>query len=207
MIDNLDRLNRKERYFLIGMALGNPKFNVGSSFRDELSEKFRMVIPDNVFIAMDYHLNWISAAAALSFSTPIRDHLYRNTEGMIDGTQEDVDLLLAFDDTSNFTHLIMLEAKGVTAFSNVQFEHKMNRLRGIFGNKCERWPKIKPYFGLVSPRKPEKLRSYLCPPWLTVEGEIPWLKMPIPDNRLVLFGCDENGRANQYRQYWTIRHQ
>jgi len=207
MIDNLDRLNRKERYFLIGMALGNPTFKLSSYFLEALIDKFQLVIPDKVFVAMDYHLNWIAAAAALCFNDPIRDHLYLNTGDMIDGTQEDVDLLLAFDDQPNLTHLIMLEAKGVTAFNNSQFEHKMNRFRNIFGNNCEKWPQIKPYFGLVSPRKPEKLRVDSCPPWLMVNGEIPWLEMPIPDNRLVLFGCDENGRANQDRQYWTIRHQ
>ena len=31
-INNLDRLNLIERYYLIGMALGNPKFKLNSAF-------------------------------------------------------------------------------------------------------------------------------------------------------------------------------
>jgi len=39
-ISNLDRLNCKERYYLIGMALGNPKFKLNSAFRQKLSKKY-----------------------------------------------------------------------------------------------------------------------------------------------------------------------
>lgn len=75
-IDNLDKLNRKERFFLIGMALGNPRFKLDPLFRQKLSEEFGVVIPDNVFVAMDYHLNWIYAAAALAFGNPVRDNIF-----------------------------------------------------------------------------------------------------------------------------------
>ncbi len=34
---------------------------------------------------------------------------------------------------------------------------------------------------------------------------IPWLEMPIPSDRLTVFGCDEKGRPNKERAFWTIR--
>ena len=59
MIDNLEKLNRKERFFFIGMVLDNPKFKLDPMFRQRLSTKFNVVIPDTASVAMDYHLNWI----------------------------------------------------------------------------------------------------------------------------------------------------
>ena len=205
MIDNLEKLNRKERFFLIGMALGNPKFKLNPIFRQRLNTKFNVVIPDTAFVAMDYHLNWICAAAALTFSSPESGRIYENASGAIDGTQEDVDLLVAFEDASGLNHLIMLEAKGVTAFRNRPFAHKIDRFRSIFGETGDRWPQIKPYFGLVSPRKSKGLRYDLCPAWLKVGDKIPWFEMPIPSDRLTVFGCDEKGRSNKERAFWTIR--
>jgi len=205
MIDNLEKLNRKERFFLIGMVLGNSKFKLDPMFRQRLSTKFNVVIPDTAFVAMDYHLNWIFAAAALTFSSPESGRIYENASGTIDGTQEDVDLLVAFEDASGLSHLIMLEAKGVTAFSNSQFEHKINRFKSIFGETGDRWAEIKPYFGLVSPRKSKRLHYDLCPAWLKVGDKIPWFEMSIPSDRLTVFGCDEKGRPNKERAFWTIR--
>ena len=204
-IDNLDKLNRKERFFLIGMTLGTPSFKLDRIFRQKLSEEFSVVIPDNVFVAMDYHLNWIYAAAALTFSNPVRDKIFDNKSGIIDGTQEDVDLLVAFEDASGICHLIMLEAKGVTAFSNRQFKHKMDRFRSIFGENGKRFLMVKPYFGLVSPRKSTGLLYDLCPSWLKHGDDMPWLEMSIPQDRLTVFGCDEHGRPSQKRAFWAVR--
>lgn len=205
MVDNLRKLNRKERFFLIGMALGNPEFKLDSSFRRSLSIEFNVTIPDNAFVAMDYHLNWIYAAAALAFGPPGSGPVYENPDRAVDGTQEDVDLLVAFEGASGLSHLIMLEAKGVTAFNNRQFQHKMGRFRSIFGEAGYRWPRIKPYFGLVSPRKPNGLRYDLCPAWLTVGAQIPWFTLSLPSDRLTVLGCDKNGRPNKERAFWTTR--
>lgn len=204
-INNLQRFNRKERYFLIGMALGNPEFKLNSAFRQQLSKKYGLAVPDAAFVAMDYHLNWIFAAAALAFDNPVRDNIFANKGGIVDGTQEDVDLLVAFEDKFSMNHVIMLEAKGFTAFSNRQFKHKIDRLRSIFGEDGHRWPEVKPYFGLVSPRESRKLQAEICPSWLKVENEIPWFEMPLPDNRLILYGCDKQGRPNQERAFWTVK--
>ena len=203
--DNLDRLNRKERYFLIGMALGNPEFKLDPAFRHKLSNKYGLTIPDTTFVAMDYHLNWIFAAAALSFDTPLRENIFDNKGGIVDGTQEDVDLLVAFEDESSINHVIMLEAKGFTSFNNRQFAHKMDRLRSIFGDDGQRWKAVKPYFGLVSRREPSKLQVIKCPSWLKVEGTLPWFKMSLPGNRLILYRCDEQGRPNQECALWTVK--
>jgi len=205
-INNLDRLNRKERYFLIGMALGNSKFKLNSAFRQKLSDMYYpLAVPDTAFVAMDYHLNWIFVAAALAFDNPVRENIFDNKDRIVDGTQEDVDLLVAFEDKSSMNHVIMLEAKGFTAFSNRQFKHKMDRIKSIFGENGDRWPEVKPYFGLISSRESERLETDVFPSWLKVENKIPWFEMPLPGNRLVLYGCDKQGRPNQERTFWTVK--
>ena len=204
-IGNLERFNRKERYFLIGMALGNREFRLDPAFRVRLGNKYSLTIPGTAFVAMDYHLNWIFAAAALSFDTPLQGNIFSNKTGIVDGTQEDVDLVVAFEDSSGINHVIMLEAKGFTSFNNRQFEHKMNRIKDIFGEDGQRWQAIKPYFGLVSPRKSSKLRVEECPSWSKVEGTLPWFEMPLPDNRLILYRCDERGRQDKECALWTVK--
>jgi len=204
-IVNLERFNRKERYFLIGMALGNPEFKLAPEFRDRLGNKYSLTIPDTAFVAMDYHLNWIFAAAALSFDTPVHENIFNNKAGVVDGTQEDVDLLVAFEDSSGINHIIMLEAKGFTSFNNKQFEHKMHRLKSIFGDNGQRWQAVKPYFGLVSPRKSSKLQVDKCPSWLKVGGTLPWFEMALPSSRLILYRCDELGKPNQEGILWTVK--
>jgi hypothetical protein len=204
MIDYLEKLNRKERYFLIGLALGNPKFKLDESFLKKLNDEFHIAIPDKAFVAMDYHLNWIFAAAILASGNPATNYVYDNKDKFIDGTQEDIDLLVAYEDKFGINHLIMLEAKGVTSYDNNQFRHKIDRFKKIFGEKGDRFAKIKPYFGLISPRESKGLDFEYCPSWLKVDRKIPWFEMAIPE-RLVLFGCDERGKSNNSRDFWTIK--
>lgn len=205
VIENLEKLNRKERFFLVGMALGNPKFRLKTEFREELGCQFKLTVPKDAFVAMDYHLNWIYAACALTFEQSVQTHIYENVGKVVDGTQEDVDLLVSYQDPSGMCHLIMLEAKGVTAFSNRQFKHKVERFKQIFRDDGKRWPRVTPYFGLVSPKQSKNLDYDICPPWLKVNGKVPWFKMNIPKERLVLFGCDGQGRPDQERPFWTIK--
>lgn len=204
-IDNLDRLNRKERYFLIGMALGNPQFRLDPRFRDKLSDKYGLTIPDTAFVAMDYHLNWIFEAASLSFGTPLRGSMFDNSARVVDGTQEDIDLLVAFEDGSGLHHVIMLEAKGFSSFSNKQFDHKMRRLKAIFGDDGQRWQAVKPHFGLVSNRRPQRLHMDKCPSWLKIDGTIPWFRLHLPDARLVSYRCDEHSNPDQAGAFWTVK--
>ena len=51
-IDNLKRFNRKERFFLVGMALGNPAFQLSDAFRKQLNNLLKVDIPEQTFCAM-----------------------------------------------------------------------------------------------------------------------------------------------------------
>ena len=62
LIELLERFNRKERYFLIGQALGNAGFCLSEEFRCRIGGRIGVSVPPNAFTAMDYHLDWIAAS-------------------------------------------------------------------------------------------------------------------------------------------------
>lgn len=77
---------------------------------------------------MNYHLGWLYTSLELA-------HSHENKPRVIDpscikATQEDVDFLLAFVDSSGNTHIIIFEAQGDTSFTNKQC--KRDLVRGAF---------------------------------------------------------------------------
>ena len=53
LIEILRQFNRKERFFLIGQALGNREFSLDARFRKELGDEIGVEIPGNAFVALD----------------------------------------------------------------------------------------------------------------------------------------------------------
>src|SRR5690348_8428986 len=96
LLETLASLNRKERFYLVGWALGNPTFRLSDEFRQQLGDQLGVVAPEHAFAAMDYHLDWLYAALAVA-AHATDSGPYQN-DGGVTGTQEDVDLLVAFED-------------------------------------------------------------------------------------------------------------
>lgn len=162
LIDNLKSFNRKERFYLIGQMLGNSEFRMDDNQLDKISKLIGLTIPRKYFAAMDYHLDWIYASLFLTqehdektFPRNFIDNK-KKIDLQISGTQEDVDFLLAFVDHENTTHLVMIEAKGDSYFSNGQLDSKNKRFKAIFGNE-NTWPNVKPHFLICSPKEPQKI--------------------------------------------------
>ena len=70
LVKNLESFNRKERFFLVGAALGNPTFRLDPTFRDQVGREFGLDVPEEAFVAMDYHLDWIYAGLVVSSAGP-----------------------------------------------------------------------------------------------------------------------------------------
>ena len=65
---------------------------------------------------MDYHIDWLYASLNLAKdNNPAK--VYPNEKNVIKGQQEDIDWLIAFKGQSKY-HLVLIEAKGVTGWSN-----------------------------------------------------------------------------------------
>jgi len=203
IVENLRAFNRKERFYLIGLALGRPDFALSDNFRDRLADTFDLDVPPDAFVAMDYHLDWLYAATLLP---SVQDHktTHPNSDGLITANQEDLDLLVAFEE-GQATHLVLLECKGVTGWSNKQFCSKMARLKKIFGLDGRKYPAVQPHFGLISPRESKGLDKSCIPTWLLRKDQLPYIKMPIPSGLVSITRCGRDGTVSSRGDHWRLR--
>ena len=207
----LESFNRKERFFLIAQALGcsssgEPAFSLSDSLRDQLEAKIDVAIPlepELVFVAMDYHLDWLQAALTLAHASQGEKSKFSNEgeEGpVIEGTPEDVDLLVAFKAGETF-HLILVEAKAYSGWTNKQLSSKADRLRTIFGEDGKKWCDVQPYFWAMGPKESKGLETELLPKWmLDNDDKLQWLPLQLPKGkRRVVSRCDRDG--GDYRNF------
>ena len=207
LINNFALLNRKERHHLLEAVTGGP-FVLAPGFRKKLvhalrgrlaQTRLRRLPADIPFIAMDYHLDWVWAALCKTAGDDgIFGAVWVNGKKMITGTQEDIDLLIAFPDSRrrHVTHVIFIEAKGDTAWGNRQFERKIKRLADIVAlNKKFKGPRIVPYLVLVSPREPERLNPKSLVPWMKGSGS----SIPVAWTRLDRSGPKQTYKIKQGR--------
>ena len=203
VLRHLQDFNRKERFYLIGMALGNQKFGLSESFRMTLGDVLNVRIPEDAFAAMDYHLDWLAASLYLA-ANPGASAPYKLDRRLITGTQEDIDFLVAYE-SDNWCHVIMLEAKGVTGFTNRQFRSKVDRLVAM--SEALGWERAKaiPHFALISPRKPQQLKYDCCPPWmLGPDAKVAWICLPLPEILKKVVRCDRGGIASLQGDRWKV---
>lgn len=202
LIDWLERLNSKERYFLVGHALGNKSFQPSNAFRKEIRDAIGIDVPTTAFAAMDYHIDWIYGSLFLSKSTKTTP-VVRIKPDCVTASQEDIDFIIAFDRPGG-SAIILLEAKGVTGWSNSQMARKAARFKAIFGNGGQAWDAVTPFFALVSPRKPFELQTKGWPAWMSPGGKVPWISLPNTAGHTRIHRCDANGRETRIGQFWTV---
>ncbi|MEZ5456050.1 MAG: hypothetical protein R3F04_08055 [Lysobacteraceae bacterium] len=202
LINQLRRLNSKERFFLVGYALDNPAFKLGVNYRRVLSQKLGVEVPENAFCAMDFHLDWIYAALYV-VGNPCVETPYKNDLNNIQGKQEDVDLLIAFESDGD-THLVLIEAKATSGWTNSQANSKAKRLHGFFPDKREQ-NRVVPHFILMSPQQP-RLITDNWPAWMKADhSDQPiWIELPIPDDLQKVSRCDEKGHSDAGGGFWQL---
>lgn len=214
-ISNLSKFNRKERFFLIGNALGNIDFALSDDFKNNIRKnlpQLRLNVPRNNFVAMDYHIDWIYASLFLT-TNDNNSKVYALDKNVIKATQEDIDLIIAFNDEqdANITHLIMCECKAETCWTNKQLISKSNRLREIFGEDGKKYQNLViPYFLLLSPDNPEKskrLNIRAVPNFMKYNGHIPWMELNmINRNELQkITRCNQSGKDSINGNYWKVK--
>lgn len=76
----------------------------------------------------------------------------------VSGLQEDLDMLVLFEDDSHRAHLLFIEAKGVASFGSAQLNRKLTRLDSILeaAGALECAAKLSWDMMLVSPKEPNK---------------------------------------------------
>ncbi|WP_421259589.1 hypothetical protein [Aeromonas sp. 602826] len=209
LIENLKSFNRKERFYLVGQMLGNPEFRMDDKQLDKISELIGIKISGEYYAAMDYHLDWIYASLFLiqehdekTFPRNFIDNK-KQIDLQISGTQEDVDFLLAFVDHENTTHIVMIEAKGDSYFSNAQLNSKNKRFNAIFGDE-DTWPNVRPHFLLCSPKEPQKINVEEPAYFIFKNSKLPWLELDMGEGKNKVTRCDDEGEPYNNGEYWTV---
>ncbi|QSX42149.1 hypothetical protein [Shewanella cyperi] len=204
IIEHLKSFNRKERFHLVGQLLGNTEFNLDPNILQKILDLLHLDTPISYFSAMDYHLDWIYASLELA-------HVHGNkprsrVPSCIKATQEDVDFLLAFGDESGKTHIIMIEAKGDTSFTNKQLQSKANRLSAIFGKDNEKWSNVVPHFLICSPIKPNRLKINNIPSFMLNKNNdnFNWFRLDMPLNQKKVTRCHPDGKASEDGEFWKV---
>ena len=198
LIRYLRSFNRKERFSLLQEALGANTFCLDDDFRERLGGVVDLSIPAESFVAMDYHLDWLQMALYLT-RTPDRPRYIPKKAVLGDGqkdinaNQMDVDLLVAFDEDAT-THLVLLEAKLETGWTNRQMGEKATRLDQIFPDPPAAG--VRPYFVLLSPNPPRRLEVGKWPRWMRPDRKPVWMPLPKPPNLRKVTRCTGDGRVS-----------
>lgn len=196
------QFNRKERYHLVHYACGG--FGVSRPFKKKVEEALGIsLVMNKLWMAMDYHLDWLSAITRLLESNrPSDEAITRGLDNpsnylpgkkrikmnqVLEGNQQDVDLLVLGQDAEDkdLIHLIMVEAKMDSAWTNAQIETKGSRIDNIFPKSGEIElpgpPRSKLKLHLLLMDKEEELTKNLTtdslPTW--AGDQIPHIQLPL----------------------------
>ena len=212
LIDYLRDFNRKERFILLDHVLGQQPgdvFRLNRYFAGKLATELSLEIPVDAFVAMDYHLDWIQMALYLADrpGSDMRKTICNTGKRLVKANQEDVDLLVAFEDKgSQKTHLLLIEAKADTGWTNKQLRSKARRLEHIFNDRI--LEVVEPHFVLMSRSRPtDKLKTEKWPSWMKGNGNAVahWLELPLRDGLLKVTRCDQDGNSNKGGRYLLVR--
>lgn len=114
---------------------------------------------------MDYHLDWIFAAAMWAEGKVHPGNVMprefaltpsgQREDLTVTGNQSDADLLVAWTDDRDRGQVVMLEAKGFSGWSNKQMSYKLARLTAVFGDgDAPRFEHIDAHLVIVAPKPP-----------------------------------------------------
>jgi hypothetical protein len=202
LVSFLESFNRKERYWLLRLALGE-EVGLAPDFLKKLGQVCGgILIPEGAWWAIDYHLDWISGALHIYCGGEVGAPEVWD-ERIVSSSQQDVDLIVAFGRT-----VILIEAKGDTAWSNDQLEEKRGRLELIFGKYNNGLCDV--HIVLVSPREPVKVHA-LSKPWTLVKEGVSaqvkpvWMELPMGKGSfLKTTRSDHLGKSSSKGDRWTI---
>ena len=202
LVDALASFNRKERYWLIRNALGPSSARLDDAFRDQLKLVIDQEVAPDAWWAMDYHLDWLIGALKLVADDKSMHQVRPNSSNLVTGSQQDMDLVVAFHNV-----LVLIEAKGETAWCNEQFKRKVVRLEAM--RNAGLWPEsIKVFLVLMSPRPPDRLKAG-ADPWQTWmcdgNGRPRHITLEMDEKLLKVTRCDEiSAQSDSKGTSWKI---
>ncbi len=207
-IEHLKSFNRKERYWFLREVVGESAFKLDDKFRKRLGSLIGVGVPEDAYVAMDYHLDWIALALHLAeygdSGQPILKQEIRAGE-QINTNQMDIDALIAFGEGAK-TRLVLLEAKMETGWNNPQLQAKVDRLKEIFGHGDHVFDNsVEPHLVLISPSESAGLITSDWPHWMRNPTDRPyWMELPRPQSLRKATRSDAKRIPNKGGRYLNI---
>jgi hypothetical protein len=202
-LENLRRLHRDERSLLTAFVTGAPTA-LGESFRAEVQSKLGIALPEDAFVAFDYQISGIYAAAAMLEE---QQGVHASGGGIERGNQEHVDLLVAWE-AGETVEMLIVETEGISGWSGKRLLSRALWLGEVFGydSGSANIPYLRPHFALASPvRPPADLPTLEWPAWaVDAEGAPAWLQLPVPDDLLRVIKTDRGGRPLATGGHWLV---
>lgn len=158
LIKRLEEANKKERHHLVLNILGKNKLPISDEFRTKLGREICLDIPASAYVAIDYQLNWLEQCLT--------------GRRMPGSTVRDSDILIAFE-VDHTCHLVMVEGKGPSgSWNNDQMCKKALALKTMFGEgkKGNKIRGVTAHFCLMSPNRPQDLKTNSWPEWMKNKG-------------------------------------
>ncbi|ADP69357.1 hypothetical protein Rvan_0067 [Rhodomicrobium vannielii ATCC 17100] len=203
-LDILKHFNRKERYWVLNELLDFQSTHISENFRSRLRTELGIEVPANAWWAMDYHFDWLHAALACAENKcAVEDLSFQlNDPQVIKGNQEDIDLIIAFDET-----VLLIEAKGASGWNPAQMLSKSNRIKNLppFPDTLD------VRLVLLSPHKPSN--AFWEGDWVDLIREKirkapSWVPLTFGDSSpfFAVTRCDEKGTSDAKGGHWrTIK--
>jgi len=169
------------------------------------------MLPETTWWATDYHISWIAGAMAVYLNDKValehgRPNLESNSRRMIEGNQEDIDLLIA-----SGQHLIMVEAKAYGAWSTKQVLSKLQRLGlllAYYDQIRQGDAPINFHVVLMSPRRPQllpqKLKKDMPTRLSQLWPELPWIPLKLETSVLEVTRCQPGGKSSADGDHWCV---
>jgi hypothetical protein len=205
----LEMFNRKERNLLVRDILGGTRIipPISTEFDTRLTKALRITQGSlrSAWWATDFHFDWL-AGALLTFVKGKTLATQVNEASLIQGNQQDVDVIFAAHDpspTAEVPHrLILMEAKAYGYFTVEQHRSKVARLDQLydFYERLEKGPnhKIRFQYVLCSTREPPV--GVATPRHV----DLVHLKIDLPErsDRLTVTRCDSKGKSDKDGASW-----
>jgi len=152
---------------------------------------------------MDYTLDWLYAATRWHLDERVEGSKQRwPSGGELTASGEDIDLVIAWDKPS--PHLLLLEAKGFTGWSNSQLTSKVQRLAAIFDEETR--AAIQVHFMLVGPAATRGVTTNGWPQWLLKDGHLHFHDLADPGERWAVQRLDASGTPSRHAfTQWQLK--
>lgn len=206
----LQRFNRKERFIVAEWLLAPAPFSLGQTARSKLAsalgDRGVSEVPKNAFVAIDYHLDWVYAALCIHKGDWTVDggSPYPRPDGSeLTANQEDIDAIVAWTAPKGTAHIVLIEAKAYTGWTNKQLQSKADRLSAIFGETGDNWGNaVDPHFILAGPKPATGIDDSSWPKWMRSPATI---DLPAPVGpRSAVTRCDDHGRPSAKGQHVQV---